>query len=1299
MKRSLDFPSSPAAFRTARGSALIAVLAIIVLLGALVTIFLVRTGTERSASASYDAAASTRLLAESAVNLVQATINEATTGTGSSTWASQPGAVRVFDDAGNLTKIYRLYSSTTMSTATSSGSILANDIPPVNWASQPAVWVDLNKPVTISGFGNTKSLSFPILDPRDPKSPGSATNPSVLSTLDGFSISGAPGATQLQPAPMPVRWMYMLRDGTMVTPSSPSGSTVTISGATKENPIVGRVAFWTDDETTKVNVNTASGSIGKWNGTAALAAPWDVPRFRMLDDVNLFSRNQPVQGEYQRYPGHPATTDLSKIFTALGMPIGDYPNTQTAAATSSSFFSLLPRYDDQYGSKGGTVDTTKSNTPTTITAKNDRLYTSPGEMLFRPDRTQNPGSGASVTQQQVETGKFLLTSHSRAPETTLFGTPRIAVWPIDSEYGANPTPTNNTKLVTPFDKLIAFCSSTGIGSAIKQYYIQRHDSTSPTNDWSQITRNRQLYSYLQSLTGRNIPGFGGTFLQKYSYPNERDQILTEMVDYIRSTNVYDHSVKDASSSNPTVRFTPPITTAVSGGGQVVPLRIGATQGLGRMYTISEVALLLISTADGNGDPSNEYDPRTRSNNITDKPNPTLADTYDGTKILLNPGEKRLQAMILIELNSPMLGFDTMMPDVSINIRDLNNVKFTTSAGLVKSPFPSGDLLTEGPATRYNDIIQMGGLNGFQYFMSRVDWNGTNYRRNGWSNSSTSYLPYRFVSNPFTVPTAADGSGTVTLSTSGNFVAEIMVKAKGTSTRRVVQTFQISFPSITLPLPDLIQTTTAGSNTMGDWWGFDKRIEWAPQSPGSTTAAGKGAVIRTDATGIPDSSTAGGYRSDVVRSLAAKDGDVRLIMAKETVTADGTKDMVTTPGYSSGAKLAHTLMQAKASNLVPGVNLSGKLVSGADYEPAWTPKVPSTSTPAADWDWDTGLPGSRDGAYANKPDEGNIYTSSGAAPYYNGEQQSNSTSSSVASYFTANRIIPSPVMFGSLPTGVQEGVPWRTLLFRPQASRPRDPSGPKDHLLLDLFTMPVVEPYAISEPFSTAGKVNMNYQIVPFTYIDRSTGVRAVLGSELMARVPKAAAQKNGNQTGHNYYKMPFGSVPGANAQPPSGPALGRLPLNLSDSNGSLRQFKEKFAQWDIFRSPSEICDIYLVPQGYSWASNSVADAGWYGDDFALVGDNVRERPYADIYPRLTTKSNTFTVHYTVQALKNPPANAPDKWTEGKGQVVGELRGSVTLERFLDPANTNIPDYAANPSAPNLDNYYQWRVLENSTFSP
>ena len=108
------------------------------------------------------------------------------------------------------------------------------------------------------------------------------------------------------------------------------------------------------------------------------------------------------------------------------------------------------------------------------------------------------------------------------------------------------------------------------------------------------------------------------------------------------------------------------------------------------------------------------------------------------------------------------------------------------------------------------------------------------------------------------------------------------------------------------------------------------------------------------------------------------------------------------------------------------------------------------------------------------------------------------------------------MFGSLPTGVIANHPWQTLLFRPAKSyfpggnnhpqghlrrypvdgtAPYPPyTTPPDHCLLDLFWMPSVQPYPISQPFATAGKINLNYQIAPFTYIERSTGMRAVLKS-------------------------------------------------------------------------------------------------------------------------------------------------------------------------------------------------------------
>lgn len=92
------------------------------------------------------------------------------------------------------------------------------------------------------------------------------------------------------------------------------------------------------------------------------------------------------------------------------------------------------------------------------------------------------------------------------------------------------------------------------------------------------------------------------------------------------------------------------------------------------------------------------------------------------------------------------------------------------------------------------------------------------------------------------------------------------------------------------------------------------------------------------------------------------------------------------------------------------------------------------------------------------------------------------------YMSPNRQFHSPVQFGSLPSGLQRGQPWQTLLFCPNplagkdhrghgdTSEPPYNSEPPDHAFLDLFWMPVVEPYAISEPFQTSGKINMNSRV-------------------------------------------------------------------------------------------------------------------------------------------------------------------------------------------------------------------------------
>ena len=146
----------------------------------------------------------------------------------------------------------------------------------------------------------------------------------------------------------------------------------------------------------------------------------------------------------------------------------------------------------------------------------------------------------------------------------------------------------------------------------------------------------------------------------------------------------------------------------------------------------------------------------------------------------------------------------------------------------------------------------------------------------------------------------------------------------------------------------------------------------------------------------------------------------------------------------------------------------------------------------------------------------------------------------------------------------------------------------------------------------------------------------------------------------------------------------------------------------MFESASQICDTYLVPAGYTLTAFSGTSAGsgsWYGSDFALVGDNVRERPYADLYSRITTKSNTFTVYFTVQELKNTPNSPPGQWNEATGTIIGEYRGSKDMERY-NQQSSSMPHFLTYPS-PNpvlsgtasLEPYYRWRIIEDNQFAP
>ncbi len=1381
-----------ALLRARPGVALVLVLGSLVLILVLMIALLTRATTERISAKSYASTTSARQLSEMAVNLVQGQITAATTQGGEVTWASQPGMIRTFGTETNplngrskLLLAYKLYSATDMvkDKLSFQQGDLSEDFPPQDWAKSPGIWTDLNEPSKLLVDGQSQDI-YPILDPKA----GTELN------VEGY-------VTRAFEEKLPVRWLYVLKDGSMKA-GTLSGTTVNVAGATAGNPIVGRIAFWADDETSKINLNTAGiGKAEDLNTTTPTlngAEPelyWDVPRFMTLFDKNLLANAQPAKNEFTRYPGHPAWTSLSTVFPTLSM-------------SDTLSYGLLPRYE-WGGTRGGSRRADKA---ITLSTPPKRLFATVDEFIFNPDR-----SDTGFKPNELQKLRFFLTTNSRAPEINLFNMPRIACWPIaDASLGET--------YRTAYDQLIAFASSAkgraGGSDPAEPYYFQRKNAYSTTEDFA-IQRNLDLYSYLQQMTQRPVPGFGGTFSTKFTVP-ERDQILTSIVDYVRCTNLFDDNLdtgKQFTRGNkvPNSAFDQP-----AGHAQVMPLRhpSNGTQGFGRFYSLSELAIQFICNADGSGEfknpppaaPSATNPPKTFTNAVDQINNnakimSNIATginanrTLNGTK--LNFNEKRIEAMIHLELFSPSLGNRPMASDLQFRVKGLEAFKINGAAmgfpavGLVKSRILGTSMWigkAEGacPGIRYllmpNSITDANALKrapqrGFLAADAGAKIN----------TGSADYNLYPLLSIPMTITTSATDPKTMVF-TGGTVTVEIFGNADtAPTTTNLIQTITIDVPGGTFPTPNIVSLGTINSTPTlpgyatnpAYWWTFSRDgatspasstvrnhtqsqgristfnpVSWSfnyntpfapkllfgPSVPAATVPLGaalfrggteykwdnsvtacpvQSLAVLLSATGptvtftakpaIPQTFPA---PFDVVRSLLPKHGDYRLIAGRKDVPAsvfvkhpdwdDATKmfacnlydnapleRLPTFPTDNSTPLGSATLKTAPGIGYVEGVNYGpspGGGVMAPDIISTYLgSSAPQQEKPGFTGDFDNGLVAFQDGPYINKPDEGNAsYELVGygreVIPYFSDLGYSAPQGSVL---FSPNRIMPSPGMFGSISTGIQRDKPWQTLLFRPQPSHPNSVSPP-DHLLLDLFWMPTVEPYAISDPFATAGKVNMNSQLMPFTWIERTTALRAVFKSERMIVVPNSQAEN---------YKSPVVSSWG---DPKPGTSKSyRLPLEVDTTTSpvkddTMQNFHLRFNQGDIFRSATEICDLWMVPKG-----SKLSEMTTYWNDKRLTGDESRERIYTTLLPRLTTKSNTFTVHVRAQALQKSSTSPPGAWVEGVDLVRGEYRGSTIIERYLDPNEESIPDYATNASAAladPLDRYYKWRQLQTVDFN-
>lgn len=1411
--------------RRQKGVALILVLSILVLLTAVVVAFFTNATTDLTNSKSFSDASRVRLLADSAVNVVEGQIRAGTQGgtpAAPQAWASQPGMIRTYDDQGKAVSAFKLYSSDIPQVNLTAGPPDFTLDVPDDWNAHPSDFVDLNTPTlssvsaddpdgTIPDPKDTHkkySARYPIIDGNNlTANPGSlggltyfavdASGNTVVPSVEGFSVtppksyaSGPPIASNNNPVPMPVRWLYVLQNGQLE--ARDPAHDFKIADASKKNPVIGRIAYWTDDDTCKLNINTAS------EGNQ-----WDRPRARNVTEL-AYGFNIPAQNEFQMFPGHPSKTALSTVFGAFWqVPLW---------LTSSNYKQLLPYYDltprvtegRTYGSAGATQNTGAISI-TGIPYDSDRLYSSVDELMFNqsfftaktpPNRGTRSATSSlypapltnPITSQFLETTRFFLTASNRAPEVTLFNTPRVSLWPlqanlysrsakdrllafcatvppgtISSTASSDP---NASKNLYAFQRLTAFTEGTSANGNTVGYEGGKASSDSPTLDFSTANasgvRNNALYSYLQSMMRANVPGLGGSFAQKYG-TSTSNQLLTEMVDLLRAgLNTAGNPVP---GGPPGGNATPMYSYTTEG--QTMPLipppgsAGDGTRGLGRYCTITEAAIDFFRCNDPKADPA--------------------APIQIGAVLILQPF-------------STTPGYSSLRPSMQIEvsgleqftISDPNTPGFSVNLGMPPPPLTN---IVDSFAN-YNQT-EFGGMDTSFYYSTNGRQSGQKQLTAG---AATSDMFYPFFNTPSIVKGAPGAGNLPPTATSFNFnegkTFNLTVKIYSNPNpalipRELVQTLTIPFPScLNLPIP------TYNSSY--------------PVSVTNTNPAGAIFQARVKNADIIDFNDV--VRSMVVNVNGPSKGDLRIIAGLKDVPSgsglpsDPSSYFATHPMWDFNSnkslglidpgtnhavnwRFAHSLKTgddpgngtlgwydytgATASKYLSsggGIgkksSYTGTLVSNLPaapnsppYGPQGFPAVPiglqgaklTVGATSYDGDWDTGQGSLEDGPYINKPDEVNGQDGSFSV-YYERKRAGNEKGNT----YSPNRQISSAVSFGSLPTGIDPSAPtsakpWQTLLFTPYpAAGPRHPgfgvsnagaapnsgipappySTVPDYAVLDMFTMPIVEPYALSEPLSTQGKVNMNYQIAPFIYIKRDTAVQAVLKSTNLMAIPATISTLT---FGPNGAASPTGGYKSTNGAP----YQFRYAINASEGNGgTLKAFEDRFASGDIFRSASEICEIPLFPKQFptgSGQSQSYDSSGqgiptsysglqsfWNADNGArLSGDNVREDPYGDLYPRLTTKSNTFTVHVRVQTVKknsltgadtfiDPADPLGDPVTKARDTVTAEYRGSYQIERYVDPNVTttgnsdpakNFPDYAVDGiKATSLSNFYKFHTI-------
>lgn len=1393
--------------RRKNGVALIVVLGAMALIAFLVLTILTLNRAEQRAATNSAELTDVRNLADLPAQVVISQIRRATQNLGTFfNWTSQPGLIRVFSvenssDPNTTPTLqqfrYPLYSTQTLYAA-GAPDFAAEATELAQWTNSKALYVDLNEPIEIrqdliTGApipnANPSTLVYPILDPAAFERVGDRGE----SRVQGLAINGtAPAVSPRHQMPMPVRWLYVLSTGKILAPLPGGDLSIARFDMSEFRPqgnepapkIIGRIAFWTDDESCKINLNTATEP-----------APWHPP-MTVSERDRWAADTQPVRGETHRLSGHPAYTALSPVFRSLGgiaspapamqpqpqPPTGQGDGVSPFKDYISAYHSLLPQTPrrDTASIHGTEIVLSNSILPP---LRSPARWSNVDEFLF--DSGQPNGTGAlrfrngfqSITgyaldEADIRRARFCLTTHSSAPETNPFNQPKISLWPIQTD------PAQRTRT----DQLMALASTIGGTSNARAYYgIQRDSAWSGTAtpgsshstnaDLAAGSRNRQLFDWLQNNTNNPFPAHPGSFADKYGALN-RDHILLSMFDLSRWTANPGNAWTD---NGPTYDYLAPSSEGAAppdGTGMVTPLiaDTGAGRTLrspGRVPTITEAAIVFIAT-----------DAKKDINGL-------IEEETEGPWIGYAKRTTKVRAFIVLEPYITSPGLPAINPSIKYVLKGLNGSSPTNPESPSEDmPFNmaihtlNGRNLNFGGAQEQYELINQV---TFSSSFPNVNTPGGTARRFGGDATSFTGLTSLFVerdgqprrglgvqeptqefpwfSIPIDISTALPEENPILEYSGGDLVLEIRHAATNTLLQEMaLPPFN---PEGRIPMPRLSKDDFAKVGNGNDpsllLSRFALQVDPAnPNAPPYLPLIKRGDVVR----------------AVTLNPIAPHRGDVRMVSSRYRIPKDWFAPAAVPPGAADDYEkhgLRETVFDPIGQIGSTGVTIPGAQVINRQLPSATVgsllPLGPLQSPPlnalpqgvnaalsrtalqnpyneaeARFGDWETGSGSLHDGPFFSRQDLTNAVSQEDArsgirdniaATYTDGGELS---IDAAGLSHTPQRQVSSAFIFGALtpyvygipddpnppPTGPPNPEPWRTLLFCPNpASRTTPVNGavsvldhpgvgsPFDNLWLEFFWTPVVEPHFLSPAFSTEGKINLNCQMIPFTWIERTTALHAAFKG---VRIPAI------HHSAREIYKAPFD---------PSAPPTANAPEMLYevDVDKTLKAFRTRFTAGEVFFHPSEICNTYLFPrripgfeQDYTRGLNPAPldpanfeyeqlNEWWNGDPtdprridaFELTGDNLRESPYAQVYPRLCTRSNVYKVHYRVQLISKSRSTPANQWNVESEKITAEQRGAVTIERYLDPNDPNIPDMTSSTLA--LDDFYRYRILNTEPFTP